>query len=115
MKTLKTITTLALLVIGIGTAVPSFAKVPLTKPDYVAAAEKYEKLVVDQKAVVQEHTKMRQEYRANQAALPKADREKSLREMEEHCDGIIGEAKRLADSYKLMAQWYRFRAEELEK
>jgi nitrate reductase cytochrome c-type subunit len=86
--------------------------VPKTKADHLAVAEKYEKLATEQDAIVKEHTQMKQDYRANQASLPKQTREKSLAEMDEHCDALIQAAKKEADEDRAIAQWHKIRATE---
>lgn len=91
------------------------AGVAKTKADHLSESAKYEKLAADQQAVVKEHTSMKQDYRSDQAALPKATREKDLGDMDKHCDAIIAEAKKLADEYSAMAQWHKLRAEESGK
>lgn len=113
MKLTKTLTALALglAIFGAGGIA---AATPKTKADHTALAEKYTKMAADQDAVVKEHTEMKRDYRSDQAMLPKATREKSLSEMDTHCDAIIGEAKKLADEYKAMAQWHKMRAEEMK-
>src|SRR5262245_830835 len=82
------------------TAASTAMAVPKTKADHEAIASKYEKMAADQEAIIKEHTEMKKDYRANQASLPKGTREKSLAEMDTHCDAIISEAKKLADEYK---------------
>lgn len=46
--------------------------------------------------------------------LPKATREKMITEMEEHCDAIVSDAKKLADDYRAVAKWHRIAAGELK-
>jgi predicted nuclease with TOPRIM domain len=112
MRLNQTLTALALglAVLGAGAAASA---APKTKAEHTALMEKYDKMAADQEALVKEHTEMKKDYRSNQAVLPKATREKSLAEMDTHCDAIIGSAKKLADEYKAMAQWHKMRAEEL--
>lgn len=100
------------LLFGSSAAMAAAAK---TKADHLAEAAKYEKLATDEQAVVKEHTAMKADYRADQSALAKQTREKSLSDMDKHCDAIIAEAKKLADEYSAMAQWHKLRAEESEK
>lgn len=88
---------------------------PKTKADHEAIAAKYEKLAAEQEAVVKEHTDMEKDYRANAASLPKQSREKSLAEMDQHCDALITAAKKEAEEYKAIAQWHKIRASEFEK
>lgn len=96
------------------TAVSAAMAVPKTKADHEAIAAKYEKMAADQEAVVKEHAEMKKDYRGNQAGLPKQTREKSLAEMDQHCDAIISEAKKLGDEYKAIAQWHKIRATEVQ-
>ncbi|HSA59443.1 MAG TPA: hypothetical protein VLJ37_07135 [bacterium] len=114
MKLTITLTALALGLAVLGAGGTASA-VPKTKADHAALAEKYEKMAADQDALVKEHTEMKKDYRSNQAVLPKQTREKSLSEMDEHCNAIITEARKLADEYKAMAQWHKMRAEEMGK
>lgn len=92
-----------------------YAKVPTTKEDHLSIAKKYETMATDEEKLIQEHTDMKKDYKANQASLPKQNREKALMEMEEHCDAIINEAKKLSTEYRAIAQWHKLRAEELKQ
>ena len=89
--------------------------VPKTKAAHLAVAEKYEKLAAQQDAIAKEHAQMKQDYNTNQAALPKQTREKSLSEMDQHCDALIQTAKKEADEYRAIAQWHKIRATESEQ
>lgn len=111
MKKLSILGLLAALTVMIAGSV--YAAAPKTKADHETLAAKYEKLAGEQTTLVQEHTQMKKDYRANQATYAKATREKVLTEMDQHCDAIIAEAKKLADEYKAMATWHKMRAEEL--
>lgn len=109
LKKIFTALTLGFAILGASVA---DSAVPKTKADHTALAEKYGKMAADQDAIVKEHTEMKKDYRSNQAMLPKQTREKSLAELDAHCDAIIGGAKKLADEYRAMAQWHEMRAEE---
>ena len=71
MKVVRTLTALSLglAILGAGVTVSA---VPKTKADHSALAEKYDKMAMDQDAIVKEHTEMKKDYRSNQAMLPKA-------------------------------------------
>jgi cell division protein FtsB len=115
MKVRKTLTVLAVGLAVLATGAVASAKPPKTKADHEALQAKYEKLAADQEAIVAEHTQMKKDKKAIQATLPKQTREKTIAEMEEHCDAIISGAKKLGGDYAAMAQWHKMRAEELEK
>ncbi len=87
---------------------------PKTKADCMAVAEKYEKLAAEQTAVVQEHKEMSKHYRLSVAnTLPKQTREKSVADMEKHCEAIITSAQALANEYKAMAEWHKIHATQM--
>ena len=95
-------------------SVAGAADVPKTKADCAAVTEKYEKLAAEQEAVVKEHKDMRQHYRLVTAlSLPKQTREKSVADMEKHCDAIVASAQKLADEYKAAAQWHKIHGAEM--
>ena len=90
------------------------SETPKTKADCAAIAEKYEKLAADQEAVVQEHKEMKRHYRLSVAnSLPKQTREKSVAEMEKHCDAIIATAQKLANEYKAAAEWHKIHGADM--
>lgn len=85
---------------------------PKTKADCLSMAESYEKMAADQEAIVKEHKDMKREYRLSTAiSLPKQTREKSIADMEKHCDAIIEAAQALADEYKAVALWHKTHAD----
>ncbi|HEX5037315.1 MAG TPA: hypothetical protein VFX30_09185 [bacterium] len=92
----------------------AMAGAPRTKADYTAEAQRYEKMATEEQALAKEHEQMKRDYRAHQADLPKQTREKSLTEMDDHCDAIISAARKLADEYTALAQWHRHIAGELK-
>ena len=110
-KTVSLITAAGLL-LGSVAAMAGAAK---TKADHLAQVAKYEKLAAEEQAIIKEHTDMKADYHSNQASLAKQTREKSLSDMDKHCDAIIAEAKKLADEYSAMALWHKMRADETEK
>lgn len=93
---------------------PLMAHVAKTKADHMAMSEKYEKMAADQEAITKEHEDMKKDYRSNQAVIMKQVREKALADMDQHCDAIISESKKLTDEYKAMALWHKARAGESE-
>jgi outer membrane murein-binding lipoprotein Lpp len=115
MKVRKTFTALAVGLAILAAGVTVSAKPPKTQADHEALMAKYEKLAADQEALVAEHEQMKKDKKAIQATLPKQTREKTIAEMEDHCDAIITSAKKLSDEYKGMALWHKMRAEELAK
>jgi hypothetical protein len=96
---------------------PTFANAaaPKTKAEHIAIAEKYETKAAEQDAIVQEHTEMLKEYRANAARYPKQVREKRIAAMKKHCNAIIRDSKRLAADYRAMAHWHRVAAADLNE
>jgi hypothetical protein len=90
------------------------AKTPNMVDEYLAMSAIYEKLAAEQTLIVKEHESMKAGYRANKKSLPRKTREKSLQEIEIHCDAVIADAEKLATDYKAIAEWNRLRAKELE-
>lgn len=96
------------------TSVVMASTTPKSKADCLAVAEKYEKLAAEQEAVVQEHKEMKQHYRLSVAnSLPKTTREKSISDMEKHCDAIIASAQKLATEYRSMAEWHKIHGTQM--
>lgn len=113
MKFTKTLMAMAVGIAIFGAGVAASAA-PKTKTDHEALQAKYEKLAADQEAIVAEHVQMKKDKKAMQAGIPKQVREKVLAEMDDHCDAIISDAKKLEDDYKAMAQWHKMRADEMK-
>lgn len=95
---------------------PTFADAaaPKTKAEHIAIADKYDQKAVEQDAIVEEHTQMLKDYRANSARYPKQVREKRIAAMKKHCTAIIRDSKRLAADYRAMAKWHRIAAADLD-
>jgi outer membrane murein-binding lipoprotein Lpp len=109
MRVSRTLTALVLGLAVLGSGTVASAK---TKVDHNALAAKYEKMAADQDAIVAEHEQMKKDKKAMQAGIPKQTREKVLGEMEDHCDAIISDAKKLGNDYRDMAKWHKMRAQE---
>ncbi len=112
MKQIQRNVVFALMVLmTVSAAIPSAkaGDVPKTKAECLSIAEKYEKLAVDQVAIIQEHKDMKQHYRllSTTTSLPKQSHQKNIAEMDKHCDAIIASAQKLADEYRALAQWHR--------
>ena len=104
----------ALATVFLATSIAVAGDAPKTKADCAVLTEKYEKLAAEQEAIVKEHKEMKQHYRLTTAvSLPKTTREKSVADMEKHCDAIIVSAQKLADEYKAMAEWHKIHGAEM--
>lgn len=109
MKVRKSLTVLAL---GLSVFITSAVSMAKGKIDHAALSQKYEKMASEQDAIIKEHEQMKKDKKSMQAGLPKATREKTISDMEKHCDAIISDAKKLGEDYRAMAQWHKMRDEE---
>lgn len=80
--------------------------------DHLAAAKSYEDKAAALDPVIAEHEQMKKDYRskASIAKLPITD----VRKMNEHCDAIIKDAKKLKAAYLEFAKWHQMKAKELQ-
>ena len=82
--------------------------------DHRAMAASYEEKAAAQDALVTEHTDMRRDYKQRFYLNEKVSPAAKLRNMEEHCDAIIQQAKAEAAELREFAKWHRMRAAELD-
>lgn len=85
-----------------------------TVADHQAMAAQYEEKAAVQDAVISEHTKMKEDYKAKYFINEKVSPMTKIREMEKHCDTIIAEASALKAGFLEFAKWHRMRAAELQ-
>ena len=82
--------------------------------DHLAMAASYEEKVTVQDALIAEHTKMKQDYKERFFVNEKVTPLGRIREMEDHCNGIIASAQTEKGQLLELAKWHRLRAAELQ-
>ncbi len=78
----------------------------------LAKAAEYEKKAAEQEAVIQEHEKMKEDYKRSHGINGK--NEFLFTAMQKHCDAIIHDAGKLKADYEGFAQWHRMYAADLQ-
>lgn len=82
--------------------------------DHQAMAASYESKANAQGELIGEHTQMKQDYKQRFYINEKVTPTSGLEKMNEHCDAIIGDAKKLQAELLDFAKWHRMRAAELQ-
>jgi len=82
--------------------------------DHLAMAKSYEDKAAAQDALIAEHEQMKKDYKARYFINEKITPMSQLKKMNEHCDAIIKDAKKLKAEFLDFAKWHRFRAAELQ-
>ena len=85
--------------------------------DHSAWAKAYEEKAAEQGAVIAEHEKMKKDFRQKYAPNPHQPdlfTERKIQPVEEHCDAIIQDARKLQNDFLEFAKWHRMQASESE-
>ena len=82
--------------------------------DHLSLAASYEEKAGAQDALIAEHTKMKQDYKARFFINEKLTPNDKIRKMENHCNAIIETAQKEKDELLEFAKWHRMRAAELQ-
>ncbi len=82
--------------------------------DHQAMAASYDNKAKAQDELIAEHTQMKQDYKKRFYINEKVTPASGLAKMDEHCDAIIGDAKKLQAEFLDFAKWHRMRAAELQ-
>ncbi len=88
--------------------------------DHLAMAKSYEKKAAEQDVIITEQQQMKTDYEKRFYIDEKGENLtpsrplREVKEMEDHCDAIINDARKLKDDYLEFAKWHRMRAAELQ-
>ncbi len=85
------------------------------KAEHLSQASKYEGLVKEQQTVIEEHTKMKNDFQKKYWINEKLSPKLKIKEMETHCDKIIADAKSQKANFEMMAVMHNSLAKELDK
>ncbi len=77
-------------------------------------AASYEQKAATQDVVIAEHQQMKKDYREKFFVNAKVTPGNQVKEMENHCDALIQDARKLQAEYLEFAKWHRMRAAELQ-
>ena len=115
MKTFNNTMLILAVVLGLVSSAPVYAaEASQVASDHLARAASYEQKAQAQDALIAEHTKMKQDYRARFFINEKVSPTSQIKKMENHCDAIIQEATALRNGLLEFAKWHRMRAAELQ-
>ena len=112
MNKIKTITVGFLILYGIAVWAQDISKV---KAEHISQASKYEELIKAQENIIEEHTKMKNEFRKKYWINEKLSPKSKIMEFEAHCDKIVGNAKSQKANFEMMVEMHKFLANELDK
>ncbi len=82
--------------------------------DHLAMSKSYEEKAAALDSVITEHEQMKKDYKIHFFINEKVTPIARLKKMNDHCDAIIKDAKKLKAEYLDFAKWHRMRAEELQ-
>ncbi len=88
--------------------------------DHLKMAKYYEGKASEQDAIIAEQQQMKSDYEKRFYIDEKGENLtpsrplREVKEMEDHCDAIINDARKLKDDYLEFAKWHRMRAAELQ-
>ena len=82
--------------------------------DHLSMAKSYEDKAAAQDALIAEHEQMKKDYKSKYFINEKITPMAKLKKMNDHCDAIIKDAKKLKAEFLDFGKWHRLRAEELQ-
>ena len=85
------------------------------KAEHLSQASKYEELAKAQQNIIEEHTKMKNDFQKKYWINEKLSPKLKIKAMETHCDKIIADAKSQKANFEMMSDMHNFLAKELEK
>lgn len=85
-----------------------------TKAEHIAWASKYKELAKEQQLIIDDHVKMRKDYYKKYWINEKVSSKQKIKEMENHCDKIIENAKTQKTNFDMMAEMHSSFAKELD-
>ncbi len=85
------------------------------KGEHISQASRYEELAKAQQSIIDEHSKMKSDFRKKYWINEKLSPKLKIKEMETHCEKIITDAKTQKANYEMMAVMHNSLAKELDK
>ncbi|MDX1958923.1 MAG: hypothetical protein SFU98_10135 [Leptospiraceae bacterium] len=85
------------------------------KAEHIAKVSRYEELAKSQQDIIDEHSKMKSDFRKQYWINEKLSPKLRIQEMETHCEKIITAAKSQKANFEMMAVMHNFLAKELDK
>jgi hypothetical protein len=82
--------------------------------DHLSMAKYYEGKAAEQGAIIAEYQQMKADYKKRYYINEKLTPSARLKTMEDHCDAIIRDAKKLDSEFLEFAKWHKLRAAELQ-
>lgn len=82
--------------------------------DHLSMAKYYEGKAAEEEALITEHQQMKTDYKKRYFINEKVTPSARLKIMEDHCDAIISDARKLDTEFLEFAKWHKMRAAELQ-
>lgn len=101
----------------IGFALPNYlyaAEPSQVAADHLSMVKYYEGKAAEEEALITEHQQMKTDYKKRFFINEKITPSARLKSMEDHCDAIIRDAKKLDTEFLDLAKWHKMRAAELQ-